>query len=278
MKHILTIISLCVFTTFAQAHEWTVTLTITKPIACNSGTGEAKVSWTELTAPVVIKLNGVEVGRDTQNGNGSFTITGVPAGTNAFTVTEEPVIAIPGNEPHARTLYETLAEPAAFAVANKAITQPSTGNTNGSITLSITGGTEPYTASWNTTPTQSGFTASNLSAGTYTLLVTDVNNCTFAHTEELREGGSAGVSNSKAPVLRIYPNPTTAQNNVVHIATPVTKNGWIHLYSTLGQLLRSWQISVGDSFELPLAGLSSGLYYIQMDNNATLYRGSLLVE
>ena len=50
------------------------------------------------------------------------------------------------------------------------------GANNASITLTVTGGTGPYTAQWNNLAT--GFYQNNLSAGTYTILVTDSNNCT----------------------------------------------------------------------------------------------------
>lgn len=50
--------------------------------------------------------------------------------------------------------------------------------TGGVATLSITGTTSPYSVTWNTNPPQSGLTASNLSAGSYTATITDANSCT----------------------------------------------------------------------------------------------------
>ena len=46
-------------------------------------------------------------------------------------------------------------------------------NTTTSATALATGGTSPYAYSWNTNPVQTTATASNLSAGTYTVTVTD---------------------------------------------------------------------------------------------------------
>ncbi|HTB07144.1 MAG TPA: PKD domain-containing protein, partial [Bacteroidia bacterium] len=48
----------------------------------------------------------------------------------------------------------------------------------GSATVGVTGGTGPYTYSWNSVPVQTTVTATNLSAGTYTVTVTDANLCT----------------------------------------------------------------------------------------------------
>ena len=51
------------------------------------------------------------------------------------------------------------------------------GASNGSATVSTIGGTAPFNCIWNTSPVQTGFTASNLSAGTYSATVTDNVGC-----------------------------------------------------------------------------------------------------
>ncbi|HSF46293.1 MAG TPA: T9SS type A sorting domain-containing protein, partial [Chitinophagaceae bacterium] len=53
-------------------------------------------------------------------------------------------------------------------------TQPSCfGSNNGSATVSVSGGVAPYTYSWNTPTAQTGSTAYNLTAGSYTVVVKD---------------------------------------------------------------------------------------------------------
>lgn len=52
------------------------------------------------------------------------------------------------------------------------------GNANGSATVLASGGTGPYTYSWNTSPVQTSATASGLSAGSRTVTVTDALGCT----------------------------------------------------------------------------------------------------
>lgn len=51
------------------------------------------------------------------------------------------------------------------------------GLSNGSVTVTPSGGTPPYTYSWNTILAQTTPTAINLNAGTYLVTVTDANNC-----------------------------------------------------------------------------------------------------
>ena len=58
------------------------------------------------------------------------------------------------------------------------------GANTGSITVTPSGGTLPYIYAWNTTPQQTTATATNLSAGTYSVTVTDSLGCqkVFTHT------------------------------------------------------------------------------------------------
>lgn len=50
---------------------------------------------------------------------------------------------------------------------------------DGSITLNLTGGTQPYTYVWQHTSANSNF-VNNLCAGTYTVNISDANNCSFS--------------------------------------------------------------------------------------------------
>ena len=52
------------------------------------------------------------------------------------------------------------------------------GGSDGSATIAASGGTSGYSYLWNTSPVQTNATANSLYAGTYTVTVTDANNCT----------------------------------------------------------------------------------------------------
>ncbi|GAB1450156.1 hypothetical protein MASR2M47_02120 [Draconibacterium sp.] len=76
------------------------------------------------------------------------------------------------------------------------------GNSTGSATITATGGTTPYTYSWNTTPTQIGATASGLSAGTYIVTVTDSDGCKSTATVIITEPATLSASASQdSPVV-----------------------------------------------------------------------------
>jgi gliding motility-associated-like protein len=61
------------------------------------------------------------------------------------------------------------------------------GASTGDATVSVGGGVANYTYSWNTTPAQTGATATGLAAGSYTVTVTDANNNTTTATVTLTE-------------------------------------------------------------------------------------------
>jgi len=103
----------------------------------------------------------------------------VRAGTYTCTVTDS---STPANT---NTVTVTVNEPAsALSIGTPVITNTTGGISNGSISITITGGTPNYQTSW-TGPTNvpagntSGtIVAGNLSAGLYNVVVTDTNGCT----------------------------------------------------------------------------------------------------
>lgn len=90
-----------------------------------------------------------------------------------------------------------------------AITDATCGSANGSIALTTSGGNTPLTYSWNSTPVQTTPTASNLVAGTYTCVITDVNNCPTSYTGTVTEISTAKLTASANPTA-ICPGETTS--------------------------------------------------------------------
>ena len=84
------------------------------------------------------------------------------------------------NEPSALAIFETP-------------TNPSCGESNGSIDIMTFGGTEPYSYAWKGT-TQTTNVVENLSTGTYVLTVTDGNGCMSTKTISLSEQNAPTVT------------------------------------------------------------------------------------
>jgi len=68
---------------------------------------------------------------------------------------------------------QVKATPLKVTITNQTNVQGCNGQSNGNATATATGGTTPYNYVWSTTPTQSGYMVINLTAGTYTVTVTD---------------------------------------------------------------------------------------------------------
>ncbi len=136
-----------------------IVLTPTVNNALCGATGSAYMSYSGGTAPFSFLWSN---GRTTQNNSnlfaGTYTITATDANsctaTASIVVTQSTVLTVTG----------TTVDP--------------TCTVGGTITAVPTGGTPGYSYSWNTTPVQATPTATNLSSGSYTVTVTDVNLCT----------------------------------------------------------------------------------------------------
>ncbi len=137
-------------------------------------TGSATVAASGGTAPYSYSWN-------TTPSQSSATATGLGAGTYAVVVTDANGCSA--------TVSVTITEPASGLSASiSAQTNVSCfGSNNGSATVSVTGGTAPYSYSWNTSPVQTGATASNLAAGNYMVTITDANGCTVSASVSITE-------------------------------------------------------------------------------------------
>ncbi len=103
------------------------------------------------------------------NGEVSQSVTGLTAGTYHVTVTDSrgcvKTATFVVEESDGMYTTVSISNPVCF------------GANNAFISVEVTGGTSPYIYNWNTSPSQLGATATNLSAGVYELTITDVNNC-----------------------------------------------------------------------------------------------------
>ncbi len=106
----------------------------------------------------------------TPTGQTNATATGLFAGTYTVTVTDASGCT--------STSSVTITEPFVLTATTSTISNVSCmGGNNGSANVIAGGGTNPYVYLWNPS-SQTNATATGLIAGTYTVIVTDANNCT----------------------------------------------------------------------------------------------------
>ena len=148
----------------------------------------------------------------------------------------------------------TINEPALIDLTY--ITTPATcGQCDGTATLTMTGGTAPYTYLWGTGATTA--TATNLCAGVYPVFVTDVNGCVGSF--------AIAISNTGGPTSATVTTTTASCFGVCDATANVTGvTGGASPYTYL------W--IPGGATTTSVSGLCAGTYFVQVSdtNNCTL--------
>ena len=91
------------------------------------------------------------------------------------------------------TTYATLTEPTAISILTSSTVVSSNGGSDGSATAIASGGTPPYSYSWAPSGGNNS-TATGLTAGTYTVTVTDGYGCTASKTVKVKEPAALKVT------------------------------------------------------------------------------------
>jgi len=97
------------------------------------------------------------------------------------------------NEPQAQCIADTaftITQPASIAVSDSTVADLCNGGT-GAVLLHVTGGAQGYSYLWSTQET--GRDIRNLHAGVYSVVVTDMNNCTRQHTATVADSACKDV-------------------------------------------------------------------------------------
>jgi hypothetical protein len=122
----------------------------------------------------------------TPTGDGTTSVTGLTAGTYSVTTTDANGCTA--------SISFTITEPAALSITPTSQTNVScNGGANGAASIFVNGGTPGMTYSWSPTGGTNA-NASGLSAGTYTVTVTDANGCLATQTFTITEPTALDVS------------------------------------------------------------------------------------
>ena len=115
------------------------------------------------------------------------------------------------------TAVANIAQPPVLTTAVNSNTVLCNGGSTGGATVNVTGGTGAYTYTWSPTGGNSA-TAGNLTAGSYTVIVSDVNNCTVTAVANISQpiaitttinstAATCGMANGSATVNVSGGNP-----------------------------------------------------------------------
>ena len=154
----------CQTTTQAVINSSAGAMSITQPIVtnenCSNGQGAVDITITGAQNPVTYVWS---------NGATSQDITGLTAGSYSVTATD-------ANGCTVNATYNVTDNGTSLAIASATISDEYCGSGSGSVSVNVTGGVAPYTYLWSNGGTASSI--NNLSAGTYTVVVTDAGGCT----------------------------------------------------------------------------------------------------
>ncbi|WP_277012332.1 T9SS type A sorting domain-containing protein [Flavobacterium lindanitolerans] len=188
------------------------------------------------------------------SGGTAATATGLAAGTYTVTITDANNCQITRNF--------TITEPAILSATTSQINVSCNGGTNGSATVTVTGGTGAYSYAWAPSGGTAA-TASGLAAGTYTVTAIDANNCQITTT----------VTITEPAVL----SATTAQTNVL-CNGGATGSATVTIAGGTGPYTYSWAPSGGTA--ATASGLATGIYTVTVTdaNNCQLTRTFTITE
>lgn len=238
--------------TDANGCTFTTSTTITQPTAlsasatstnltCNlSANGSITVAATGGTAPYTYSTDGTTFAS-------SANITGLAAATYTVTVKD-------ANNCQTTINGITITEPAVLAASISAQTNNTCfGESLGSATVSVTGGTSAYSYSWNSTPVQTSATATTLPAGSYVVSITDASGCTTSATATITQPTQVAATVTSTNVL--------CNGGSTGSITVTGASGGIAPYQYSINGGTSWQSS--NTF----SGLTAGTYNVQIKDN-----------
>ncbi|MBN4066096.1 SprB repeat-containing protein, partial [Candidatus Amoebophilus asiaticus] len=178
------------------------------PPGCNGGAdGTATVSAFGGTTPFTYSWS-------TTPSQSGPTATGLTVGIYTVTITD----ALGCDT----TAIITVTEPDSLGFATDQTSPSCNGNNDGTATVSVFGGTPPYTYSWSTTPQQTDSIATALSAGTYTVTIVDANGCDTITSITILDPDTIGFTTDKTDVSCNGGNDATASVSVFGGSPPYT--------------------------------------------------------
>ena len=156
-----------------------------------------------------------------------------------------------------------------------------TGSTASDGTASVTqsGGTSPYSYSWSTNPVQTTATAINLKTGTYTVTLTDSKGCIAMDTVFI-DFPDILTEAKFAKNISVYPNPTNGILNI-EFGKMTDEKVEIQLIDLTGRLVHreTYNISNATSIHpININQVSTGSYYLIITGKEDMYRVMVKVE
>lgn len=198
--------------------------------------------------------------------------TGLCAGLYTFIATDAngytDSITVGINEPDSIT--------ASFSV-NQSSSQSAC---DGSVNITVSGGTGFYSYLWNDSLSQTDSVATGLCVGEYAVMVTDENGCEFYDTVQVSFTTSVNELNINPGINTYYPNPTSGKLTIL-LNVEKTGNYEMNIYNVTGEkvfdIMNGKLSEQGYQYTFDLSTLPEGVYFIQLTSDETSQAQKLLI-
>jgi hypothetical protein len=163
-----------------------------------------------------------------------------------------------------KTASFTLVQPDSISISGQVTNASSFGASDGSIILTVSGGTPNYDYDWGNNITVKD--RNNLPAGTYTVTVTDDRNCTKSKTFVVSQPSSQLSVSQDNWVKHVGYRDA---HWLFSINLPQSNLLQVNTYDVNGRLLftRLFSEVSHQTIAVPTEGLASGIYFIQFQSN-----------
>jgi hypothetical protein len=170
---------------------------------------------------------------------------------------------------------------ASMAFANdltSVVVNTTVGLTNGSITLTVTGGVSPFTYSW---VGPGGYTSTNqnlsgLDSGIYVVTVTDKYCGIATLTVHVGADITIGMNEITNNSYSLFPNPSNEKITVT--AASVLNKATIRIVNVVGQTIIEQTNQSGNSFTFDISKEKNGIYFIEINNEGNVSRLRFIKE
>ena len=171
---------------------------------------------------------------------------------------------------------DAIVETSGITLSSSVVTPQTTiSNPSGSVGISVAGGSPPYGFVWNTNPPQYTNSASGLTSGTYTCVVTDAFGCSA--TFNFTVPSFVGLLEYKASDFTIEPNPVVDYLNI-NCTNPINSNLSFALIDVTGKtILTQEMISVSNqNHSIDVSNLSNGIYFLEIKVNSITIKKKII--
>lgn len=154
--------------------------------------------------------------------------------------------------------------PAALTI--RATSTPTTqGETTGTATAEVEGGTLPYRYQWSVAESPDTVTLLNLGVGLYNVTVTDARDCATSATIEVQLDTVNSTFNTTNDFkFELFPNPSSGEIQLILPNSLPSKELKVNIYNNIGQLLEQRQQRIQTIIPINLSDWTAGNYWIQL--------------